>query len=231
ADRVWGTVLGDSGGLTLQGSHTLTLAAAQTYSGITSVEGGTLKAGVADAIAASQLLRIGDGARFELGGFDQHVARLQGGGTLALGANTLTLNGAGGSAVFTGTVEGSGELVKDGAYTQVLGGALTYTGITRINAGTLTLDGGAGGGRLNGDVIGRPGSRLVLQNGATLTGAIDPLDVSVLAGSTWTVTGDSTIDTLELAGNVTYQVPRTVSIKTLRVTNLVGENGVLTVNA
>ncbi|WP_189536922.1 autotransporter family protein, partial [Paludibacterium paludis] len=42
---------------------------------------------------------------------------------------------------------------------------------------------------------------------------------------------DSTIDTLELAGNVTYQVPRTVSIKTLRVTNLVGENGVLTVNA
>ena len=63
-----------TGGLTKTGSGTVVLKASNAYAGNTTVDAGTLKLGVADAIPNSSTLVIRDGAQFDLGGYNQAVA-------------------------------------------------------------------------------------------------------------------------------------------------------------
>jgi len=71
--------------------------------------------------------------------------------TLTLGNSNVT-----GEMAFRGVISGAGiNLVKEGAYTQTLSGANTYSGTTTINAGTLAV---------NGSLL-NSGSVVVNQNG------------------------------------------------------------------
>ncbi len=61
-------------------------------------------------------------------------------GTVALGSNTLTLNGPG-SMFINGVISGTGGLTKLGTGSYTINNTETYTGTTNIAQGTLTLSG------------------------------------------------------------------------------------------
>ena len=156
-------VLGDNGtgvvSLTKNGVGSWTLAGANTYSGGTTVNAGTLTVGTAGSLgAATGTLAVnnpntGAGTATVLNlstATPTTVGTLS--GTLATpssGTNTATINNGGqlltvnattpGS--FAGTIAGSGGLTSGGTSIQTLTGANTYSGATTVNAGTLLYNG------------------------------------------------------------------------------------------
>jgi outer membrane autotransporter protein len=136
-----GTPISGPGALIKTGAGVMLLGGANSYSGGTVVEAGTLTLIEANTLGTGSLTVIG--GLLNLDGFDQSVAGLSGaGGIIDLGSATLTASSAG-NTTYAGVITGSGALVKGGAGTLTLTGANIYTGGTVINAGMLAL--GAGG--------------------------------------------------------------------------------------
>ncbi|WP_168355893.1 autotransporter-associated beta strand repeat-containing protein [Sphingomonas gei] len=135
--------------------------------------GGTFAVTGAASLATS--INVLAGAAFDISGVnggDFTVSRIGGSGSVALGAKTLVLSGAGGNSVFAGTIAGSGGLNVTGG-TQTLSGTNSYTGVTTITNGTLQL----GNGGTSGSVAGA-----IALAGGTL--AINRSDDIVLSGIT-----------------------------------------------
>ena len=134
------------GSLTKIGTGTLTLSAANNYSGGTTVGAGTLAlagAGTLGNIGSSTTVN-GASTILDLGGTTQTQnggVSLQGEGTIQNG----TLSSSGIFDMQSGTVSavltGAGSLQKTTAGTVTLSGANTYTGATTITTGTLALSG------------------------------------------------------------------------------------------
>ncbi len=128
-----------------------------TYSGLTSIwDNATVDIGIANALPSStELILYGDG-RLRLRDNNQAIAALGGSGFIELGAGNLSLNL---NAPFTrnssADISGSGNLIKNGSYTQVFNGALTYSGLTLINGGSLIINGTSAS-----DVLVQPGGTL-----------------------------------------------------------------------
>jgi len=98
------------GGLRKRGAGTLTLMNTNTYSGVTVVEGGTLKWGRDDVLPPSNTVMAGAGATFDVNGKTQVLAGLGGGGTVANLSNltvTDTLAPGDGDACGTLTLAGN----------------------------------------------------------------------------------------------------------------------------
>ncbi len=151
-------ILGGAGiALTKSTAGTVTLSGANTYTGTTTIQNGTLALdGAANRLAVAGAVVLGDTGttgKLVLGGTttaSQTLTALTttGSGGSVVGGNasnsTLTLNIAS-SNTFAGSLGGAGTnennfaLTKDGAGTLILSGANTYTGATTINAGTLSL--------------------------------------------------------------------------------------------
>jgi len=127
-------------GLTKLGVNTLTLTGSNTYTGVTTIGGGTLQ--------------VGDGVT------DGSIASSSIVNNSALVYNVVG-NRAAGSAI-----SGSGTLTKSGAGALNLSGASTYTGNTTLSAGTLQL--GASGVGTASAITSSPVGRatLVLNGGA-----------------------------------------------------------------
>ncbi|WP_246677279.1 MULTISPECIES: autotransporter-associated beta strand repeat-containing protein [unclassified Mesorhizobium] len=133
-------VISGAGNLTMNGAGTWVVSGSNTFTGTTTVQGGTLTAGSSAAFGPSNPLVV-NGGTLDLGGFDITARSLAGtGGTVDLGSNNLTVNGTSGSATYAGVITGTGGLTKLGASTQTLTGANTYSGATSIGGGTLALD-------------------------------------------------------------------------------------------
>ena len=150
------------------GTGTEILSAANTYTGGTIVTAGTLQ--------------IGDGATS--GSIVGNV----------LDNATLSFNRAD-TVVFPGVVSGTGLLAQYGGGTTILTGANTYTGGTRIAAGTLQLGDGGTNGSIVGDVSATSGTLVFDRSDAVVfPGAISGAGGSVVQAGTGTtiLTGAST---------------------------------------
>jgi outer membrane autotransporter protein len=132
--------LGGSGTLLKSGAGTLTLAGTSSFTGTTNVAAGTLRMGAAGMLPALGRVTLADsvGAALEFDGHDQAIGSLAGGGALRLGSATLSTGGDNSSTRFSGTIDGSGSLLKQGAGNFTLAGAATYAGLTQVAAGTLS---------------------------------------------------------------------------------------------
>ena len=151
-DFIWGSVLPGGGGLDKTGSGTLTLTAANTYSGGTTIDEGMLVMGVAGAVPDGADLTVN--GTLDLYGNSLLVENFSGADSGIVtssqpGRVTLTVAGNGETTTFSGILEdGSGQLAlaKTGSSTLLLagdsddGGANAYTGGTTVSAGTLLAE-------------------------------------------------------------------------------------------
>jgi autotransporter-associated beta strand protein len=199
------TAISGSGGLTETGASTLTLDAANTFTGTTLVSGGTLALGtVATGLQDSTLDPSGAGT-FSFGSFTAvTLGGLTGSGALPLTnassqAVALSVGNNNANATYSGVLSGGSgsKLIKIGTGTQVLSGNNTFTGGTTISTGTLQLGAGGGAGSL-------ATTAAIVDNGVL---ALDRSDVPYVLANQITGTGgvrQMGSGTLSLTGSNNY---------------------------
>ncbi|MBZ0091606.1 MAG: autotransporter-associated beta strand repeat-containing protein, partial [Sulfuricellaceae bacterium] len=250
-----GGVIGTtSGTLTKDGGGTLILSGANTYTGATSINEGTLQLGAANRIADTSAITVASGATFNLNGFADTVGSIAGDGNITLGSATLTSGGDNSTTAFSGVIGGSGGLTKSGSGSLTLSGSNTYTGVTTLSAGTLSVgtigNGGAAGNLgaatnaaanlvLGGGTLQYTGADASTNRNFTLTaGTTSTFDVTAnnltISGASTNTTGALTkagSGTLTLAGANLYTGLTTVNAGTLAygAANALS-SGALTVN-
>jgi autotransporter-associated beta strand protein len=231
--------------ITKSGTGTMTLSGTNTYSGVTTINAGTLQianGGNLGAVPGSPtpgLLTFGGGTLATTTSFALSSNR-----GIAFNS-TGTIDVAPGTTVsYGGIATGAGGLTKTNTGTLSLSGTSTYTGATTINAGTLQI---ANGGNL-GAVPGSPTPGLLTFGGGTLatttsfalssnrgiafnsTGTID-----VASGTTVSYGGiaagaggltKTSAGTLTLSGTNTYSGTTTVSAGTLLVNGSQGSSAI-----
>ena len=152
-------ILGGTGGPTKIGSGIWTLSGANTYSGPTTVNIGTFKAGVATVGTTSPTSgAFGKNSTtsitgtLDINGLTQTLGSITGSGTItssSAGSITLYIGGDNTSPTFSGIIQnGSGTVAlnKFGTGAQTLSGNNTYTGITTISSGSIIVNNLANGG-------------------------------------------------------------------------------------
>jgi fibronectin-binding autotransporter adhesin len=177
ASGTFGGAITGSGGLTLA-AGTQTLTGTSTYTGATTINGGTLALSGAGSIAASSGVTLAPGAFFDISnstGGGATIKSLAGtGGTVTLGANTLTLSAAAFST-FGGDINGTGGLTL-AAGTQELTGNNGYTGATTIS--------GALFGRSANTFSAASATTINTGGGLSLGGVAQTINAVSLAGGT-----------------------------------------------
>jgi|GEM_PF-1340545 len=132
-----GVISGATASLSKAGAGTLGLSAANTYTGTTTINAGTLN--VTGSLSDNTAVTVASGATYAVGASDT-IASLAGAGNVTLGSFTATLSDNT-STTFSGVMSGTGTLVKQGTGTFTLSGPNSYTGATTVNAGTLNVTG------------------------------------------------------------------------------------------
>ena len=234
------TAIGESGGsfsFTKTGAGTLSLTAANTYTGDTVVSEGELRLTGTGRLSDSSLLSVASGASAFIGASDT-IKGLSGAGTVSI-SNTVNLT-VSNSAIdtFSGAITNAGGLVKVGAGTQELTGTTnSYSGTTTVGGGVLrvsTLANSAASSSIgsgssviltNGGVLDYTGSTVTIDRGFALSSGNGGIGVSnaatdlTLSGAI-TGTGNlikSGLGTLTLTGANTYNGATTVSAGTLEL--------------
>ncbi len=217
-----GTIAGD-GAVVKSGAGELTLTSAQTYTGDTTIAGGTLKLDGDGSVANSHKVDV-TGALDATGhNGDVTLQSVAGTGTVTLGTNGLVLTNA--ADRFDGTIAGTGGVTVAGG-SQQLAGANTFAGRTVIAQGAtlgLTGDGSlatSSGVTANGtfDIAPHNGDASIRtldgtgnvalgSNGLVLTDAADRFDGTIAGTGGVTVAGGSQ----QLAGSNTYTGGTTVA--------------------
>jgi autotransporter-associated beta strand protein len=153
----------------------------KTYSGSTTIDGGTLSlltANVLPSGTGKANVTMAAGTTLDLYGNSHMINGLDGAGSVTTTINTvrtLTIGNADASGTFTGTLtQGTAQtlaLAKIGNGTQRLSGSSSYTGGTSLRGGTLTA---ATSGALGTGIVTITGSarRLAVLATSTLTNAI-----------------------------------------------------------
>ncbi len=203
--NILGAINTGTGGLIKDGTGTVRLAAANSFTGATTVNAGVLELLDSAALSRTAPLTI-NGAGKVLAKAATTVANLAGAGILELDGVTLTTGSDGRDSTFSGAIIGSGGLTKAGAGRLTLTGANSYSGLTTISAGTLQIGNGGNTGTLgSGDVINN-GTLVFNRSGAvSVGGAISGTGGLIKEGSgTLTLSGASSYagQTLINAGTV-----------------------------
>jgi autotransporter-associated beta strand protein len=203
-----------AGGLSLvkNGTGTLTLGGANTYTGATTINAGTLHLAHQNALQHSTAVLAGGALTFDAAATAYNLGGLSGSGTVTLSNSAtvpqpvaLTVGSNGASTLFSGSLTGSGSLTKAGSGTLTLSGANSYLGSLTVAAGTLYLAQAA-----SLPVTSSPS----VQSGATAafnvggTGEFAITSLPVLAGSASFQSGSSIgVDTTNAPSPVTITTP------------------------
>lgn len=192
-------IAGTAGGsLVKAGAGTLTLSAANSYDGATTINAGVLQISAsADRLPTGTAVTLANtvGAALDLNSLNQTIASLSGGGVaggnVTLGSGTLTVGDAN-STTYAGAISGAtGNLLKQGAGTLTLSGSSSHGGTTTINNGTLEY----GAANVLGDsssVVVAGGSLSILGYSDTVAGV--QLSSGSITGSGGTLTSSSAFD-------------------------------------
>jgi autotransporter-associated beta strand protein len=135
-----------AGTMSLSGGAILLLSGTNTYTGVTTVTSGTLRAGSTTAFGPMSEVTIGGSGVLDLANYNNTIYSLSGSGSVTLGTGvggTLTVGGGLGpfiNTTFSGVISGTGGLTYN-TYGQslTLTGANTYSGTTTITQGTLEI--------------------------------------------------------------------------------------------
>jgi autotransporter-associated beta strand protein len=138
-----GNVFGP-GALTVGSGNFWLMGQNNTYTGGTTVNGGSLTLGPGASLPFGGALTINGGA-FNLNGNTQVLGSLAGsGGTLAMGNGMLILNTATANT-FGSSITGNGMLILQGGGSLNLTGASSFSGATVVSNSTLAVNGSLGG--------------------------------------------------------------------------------------
>ena len=104
----------------------------------------------------------GSGATLDLNGINQTIGSLSGvaGSSVLLGSGTLTLGGDNSSTIFSGSISGSGGIIKIGNGTLALAGSNSHSGTTYVNGGVLEIQ--------HNSALGDTAAGTIVQNGGSL---------------------------------------------------------------
>ncbi len=234
-----GVISGTNGSLTKQGSGKMTLTGANTYTGDTTVNAGTLATSGNERIADASDLIVASGATFLLGGYET-LSSIAGAGGINLQSNTLVTH-ANADTEFSGVISGtdSSVLTKTGTGKLTLSGANTYTGTTNFNGGSADLTGSldskivnvATGVTLDSKTGGLSSAADLSNNGIINLGSTN--DTVHSYTSTGTINGPGTLTALNYNlndGSVVNAQLGTGTINTTGVVTLNNDVGALTIN-
>lgn len=136
-----------AGGLTKTGLGNLTLNAAATYTGTTTISVGTLTVGADNATGVGGDLMIGGGTTLNLGAHNitAGLVSTSGASPAILGSGRITASGGfsfgnTGDIVVDAILAGTGGLLKTQANVLTLSGLSTFGGVLEIQAGTLSFN-------------------------------------------------------------------------------------------
>jgi outer membrane autotransporter protein len=213
-------ITGDGSVVVNAGANTLTFSGTNTYTGSTTINTGTLSLSGGSAIADTGSVVVGASGTLDLAA-SETIGALSGAGNVTLNANTLTVAGAT-DTTFSGSMSGTGGLVKDGTSTFTLSGTNTYSGGTTVSGGMLSATNGGALG--SGDVTVETGATLqfapagggTLSNNLNLAGTSGgngALNVIADGGVAW-LTGAVSVETgtsIVTSGNDVVVFSNTVS--------------------
>ncbi len=193
-----------AGTLTKSGTGTVTLSTANTYSGTTTINGGTLLASGGSAISNTGLVTLANasGVTFQITG-SETIGALSGGGatggSVSIDAGQ-TLTTSSGSQTYAGSVSGSGAYTNAGA-TQTISGVISNSGGINASSGILTLSSSANS--YTGAVAVSVGGGLVVAANNALGGTTD--------GTTVTGGGIGNGGVLGFTGGINYSATEKIT--------------------
>ncbi|NBU59528.1 MAG: hypothetical protein EBS23_07150, partial [Betaproteobacteria bacterium] len=199
ASAIAGVVSGATS-LTKSGSGTLSLTAANTYTGMTRLTAGALV--VSGSLSDATTVDVSAGAIYRVDASD-FINALIGAGTVTTSASSGNINlGVGGDdsdRTFSGSIQdgsaASLSLAKSGNGTLTLTGTNTYSGVTSVNGGVLRIGDGGTSGSVTGDIFN--GTSLIFDRTDSLRYAGDvygPGSLTKNGAGTLTITGFNTYD-------------------------------------
>jgi autotransporter-associated beta strand protein len=254
AISIYGGVISGTGPLTKAGQGIFRLTAVATYSGATTVTGGSLQISTtANVLPSATDLTINSGAKLDLQN-NLTIGSLAGAGNVPVtGSFTLTTSG-GASTTFSGVISGSGcSLTRSGS------GTVTLTGVNTLGA-ALTISGGginvASGAQLCGSAcdlimnggtlsltntsqtiedLGGSGGTIILNTGHTLNVNAGFYSTARPSNYLGVVTGPGNLTLgagfLQLSGANTYSGTTTVNAGNLVLAGKYTANGATAINA
>ncbi|HEY5313241.1 MAG TPA: autotransporter-associated beta strand repeat-containing protein, partial [Pirellulales bacterium] len=181
--------------VTMFGTGTLTLGAANTYTGNTTINGGTV------SISADNALGAATGSVTLGGGTLQYTNNVNTSRSFILNSAASTIDiTAGNTVVSNGQISGSGGLVVTDGGTLLLTRSNTYSGGTTVTGGALLI-------LFDNSALGNVSAGVTLDNGALRTSTFASPRNIVLANTAALPNGGGTIDvsdaqTLTLGGQI-----------------------------
>ena len=129
--------LSGPGGLTKAGSGMLLLTSSNSFSGPTTIVGGTLQIANAMSLQNSTVLLSSSGGTLNLNGLSATLGGLSGNGNLTLASGTISVGNDGVATSYSGVLSGVGGLNKIGSGSLALLGSNSYQGNTTVSGGVL----------------------------------------------------------------------------------------------